>query len=77
MLGTRSYLALSHYRGRTPLSNRQAPASESSHPPVSCWRIRFHDLRHTGATLLLAQGVHLRLIMEILGHSQIAIAMNL
>ena len=40
-------------------------------------RIRFHDLRHTCATLLLAQGVHLRLIMEILGHSQIAITMNL
>jgi integrase len=40
-------------------------------------RIRFHDLRHTCATLLLAQGVHPRLIMEILGHSQIAITMNL
>ena len=40
-------------------------------------RIRFHDLRHTCATLLLALGVHPRLIMEILGHSQIAITMNL
>lgn len=40
-------------------------------------RIRFHDLRHTCATLLLAQGVHPRVIMEILGHSQIAIKMNL
>lgn len=40
-------------------------------------RIRLHDLRHTCATLLLAQGVHPRLIMEILGHSQIAITMNL
>ena len=39
--------------------------------------IRFHDLRHTCATLLLAQGVHPRLIMDILGHSQIAITMNL
>jgi len=33
---------------------------------------RFHDLRHTCATLLLAQGVQMRTIMEILGHSQIA-----
>jgi len=40
-------------------------------------KLRFHDLRHTCATLLLAQGVHPRLIMEILGHSQIAITMNL
>jgi len=40
-------------------------------------RIRFHDLRHTCATLLLAQGVHPRIIMEILGHSQIAVTMNL
>ena len=40
-------------------------------------RFRFHDLRHTCATLLLAQGVAPRLIMEILGHSQIAVTMNL
>jgi integrase len=28
------------------------------------------------ASLLLAQGVHPRLVMEILGHSQIALTMN-
>lgn len=37
---------------------------------------RFHDLRHSCATLLLAQGVSARVVMEILGHSQIAITMN-
>jgi integrase len=38
--------------------------------------MRFHDLRHTCATLLLAQGVHPRIVMEILGHSQISVTMN-
>jgi integrase len=33
---------------------------------------RVHDARHTAATLLLAQGVDQRVVMEILGHSQIA-----
>jgi integrase len=37
---------------------------------------RFHDLRHSCATLLLAQGVPARVVMEILGHSQIALTMN-
>ena len=31
-----------------------------------------HDARHTAATLLLAQGVDQRVVMEILGHSQIS-----
>lgn len=39
--------------------------------------MRFHDLRHACASLLLAQGVPMRMIMEILGHSQISLTMNL
>jgi integrase len=37
---------------------------------------RFHDLRHSCATLLLAQGVSARVVMEVLGHSQIGQTMN-
>ena len=33
--------------------------------------VRVHDARHTAATLLLAHGVNQRVVMEILGHSQI------
>ncbi|MCC7193972.1 MAG: site-specific integrase [Gemmatimonadaceae bacterium] len=39
-------------------------------------KLRFHDLRHTCATLLLAQGVHPRVVMEILGHSQFSLTMD-
>jgi integrase len=38
--------------------------------------IRLHDLRHTCATLLLAQGIPARVVMETLGHSAIAVTMN-
>lgn len=34
---------------------------------------RFHDLRHSCASLLLAQGVPLKVVSEILGHSQMSI----
>ena len=34
---------------------------------------RFHDLRHSCATLLLVQGVSPRVVMEVLGHSQIGL----
>ena len=36
----------------------------------------FHDLRHTCASLLLAQNVQARDVMEVLGHSQISLTMN-
>jgi integrase len=39
-------------------------------------RVRFHDLRHTAATFLLAQGVDARTIMEMLGHSQISLTLD-
>ncbi len=32
--------------------------------------IRLHDARHTAATLLLSGGIHPRVVMELLGHSQ-------
>jgi integrase len=38
--------------------------------------IRLHDARHGCATLLTSQGVPPRVVMEILGHSQIGVTMN-
>lgn len=38
--------------------------------------IRFHDLRHTAATLMFQQGVHPKIVQERLGHSSIGITMD-
>jgi integrase len=38
--------------------------------------IRFYDLRHTCATLLLTKGVHPKIVSEMLGHSSIAITLD-
>ena len=38
--------------------------------------IRFHDLRHSTATLLLSLGINPKIVQELLGHSQISITMD-
>ncbi|HUG05804.1 MAG TPA: tyrosine-type recombinase/integrase, partial [Candidatus Limnocylindria bacterium] len=39
-------------------------------------RVRFHDLRHTAATLLLEAGAHPRVVADRLGHATPALVMN-
>ena len=39
-------------------------------------QVRLHDLRHTCATLLLAKGVHLKIVQELLGHANISQTMD-
>ncbi len=39
-------------------------------------RIRFHDLRHTCATLLLSRGTHPKIVQEMLGHANISMTMD-
>lgn len=61
----------------TPLDDRNVRKAfgeilESAKLP----HMRIHDLRHTCASLLLAQGVHPRVVMEILGHSQISVTLD-
>jgi integrase len=38
---------------------------------------RFHDRRHTCATLLLTKSVHSKIVQEMLGHSSITITLDL
>jgi integrase len=39
--------------------------------------IRFHDLRHTAASLMLQQGIHPKVVQERLGHSKINITLDI
>ena len=38
--------------------------------------IRFHDLRHTAASLLLAEGIHPKIVSEMLGHASVQITLD-
>lgn len=50
-----------------------APLARKAGVPV----IRFHDLRHTAATLQLLEGTHIKVVSEMLGHASVAITMDL
>ena len=39
--------------------------------------LRFHELRHTAATLLLGVGIHPKIVSGMLGHSTITITLDL
>jgi integrase len=53
------------------------PKEKGGKPPKLPFpKIRFHDLRHSAATLLLAQGVSPRYITELPGHSQVSFTMQ-
>ena len=43
---------------------------------VGLSEVRFHDLRHTCATLLLTRNVNPKIVSEMLGHSSIAITLD-
>ncbi|HEY6713520.1 MAG TPA: tyrosine-type recombinase/integrase, partial [Rubrobacter sp.] len=38
--------------------------------------IRFHDLRHTCATVLLSEGVNAKFVQELLGHADIKLTLG-
>ncbi len=63
--------------GGAPLSKHTLIGQFKRHlDRVGLPEMRFHDLRHSCASLLVAQGVHPRVVMEILGHSTITLTMN-
>jgi integrase len=38
--------------------------------------VRFHDLRHTFATLMLSNGEHPKIVQEMLGHARISLTLD-
>lgn len=57
---------------RSTLSHAFRAALERAELPT----VRFHDLRHAAATLMLASGTDLKVVSEVLGHSTIATTAN-
>jgi integrase len=59
-------------RGNHILQRNFAPLLVKAGLPA----IRFHDLRHTAATLLLLRGIHPKVVSEMLGHSTISMTLD-
>ena len=57
--------------GRSTLVTWSGPHSEAGLPDI-----RFHDLRHTCATLLLSRGHHPKLVQDLLGHASVALTLD-
>ena len=53
--------------------HRSRPLLERAGLPL----IRFHDLRHTCATLLLSKNVNPKIVSDMLGHASIAITLDI
>jgi integrase len=60
-------------RGNHILQRQFAPLLAKAGLPA----IRFHDLRHTAATLLLLRGIHPKVVSEMLGHSTISMTLDI
>ena len=58
------------------VTTERLPRFPEDHRASRSAPFRLHHLRHTAASLMLAQDVSPRVIMEVLGHSQISITMN-
>lgn len=76
ILGYRSDLVFMNMKGK-PISSRGLRYHfDGCIKLAEVPKIRFHDLRHTHATLLLQQGVHPKVVQERLGHSSITMTLD-
>ncbi len=61
----------------TTRAGRRAATPTQQRPAKRDPEVTFHSLRHTCASMLLAAGVHPKVVQEMLGHSSVAITMDL
>jgi integrase len=59
--------------GVSMVKHRLYPLLERAELP----RIRFHDLRHTAATLLLGRSINPKVVSEMLGHSHVSVTRSI
>lgn len=57
--------------------NEQDCKKAQGEPHIEFKKIRFQDLRHTHATILLKKGVHPKIVQERLGHSSIQVTLDI
>lgn len=72
---TRDDLVFSHLDG-SPLRPDTITHAFIKIAEKACLNIRFHDLRHTHASLMLKQGIHPKIVQERLGHASIQITLD-
>ena len=73
-----------HFFGRQapPAAGSPSPATASVEArnalpgSIAMPKMRFHDLRHTAATLLMSQGVPIKIVSEMLGHADVGITLR-
>lgn len=76
-LGEEHSFLFAHDNGRPKFPKNWGDNWREFHARNSQLRyIRFHDLRHTSATLLISSGVHAKIISSRLGHTKISTTMN-
>ncbi len=64
------------YSERIPVRNTPAFSAHFVATKPGLPTIRFHDLRHTFATLMFSNGEHPKIVQEILGHAQITLTLD-
>ena len=63
---------------KTPKANRTVvlPPQTVATLAAKLPHLRIYDLRHTAATLLLAGGVHIKVVSEMLGHATVMLTLD-